>query len=403
MMTSRPHLWILLLTALVCGGIGGWLLHSVMRQESAQVGGGEVSKKTAAVQPRVPPAAAASKLNGSETADAAAISLPPAGSAAFADIIRGTFRDPLKERRLGRLQILLEKCGPEHLAAMIPLIRENDLRGTSSGDEWSLLWSQWGQKSGAAALAAIQAQDWKGWDPAAPAEAQSRSVSGWAALDPAAARAWLESTQDKIYPGGPLSKALLAGWSVTDPAAAASWLRQRGKGTPEEYRAVMEAMSRKNGPEAVEAWLASAGSGGDAAGLHGFADAVSAAKRRQDPAAAAAWVEQHLKEPWIQGSPVVSNTAWAYAERDPEKAMEWASRSGLESAAGIVMQRWCDTDPAAASGWLQDHHDSPGYGAAVTSLVNRFRKEDPEAARKWAETIPDAGLRARVLATIPQE
>jgi len=301
------------------------------------------------------------------------------------------------------MQEILEQAGPEQLAAMVELVRENDLRGTSSGDEWSLLWSQWGQKAGAAALQAVQDRDWKGWDPAAPAEAQYRALAGWAAVDPAAARAWLETTQDKIHPGGPLSKALLAGWSVTDPQAAAAWLMERGRASSEEYRTVVEAMSRRDGPEAVDAWLSAAGQTADKTALQGFADAVSYGKRRMDPAVAAAWVEQNLKEPWIQGSPVVINTARSYAERDPAAAMQCAERTGLASAAGVAMHHWCEEDPAAACAWLEANRQSANYTPAVTALVQRYRELDPEAARKWAETIPDAALRERVLGTIQAE
>ena len=393
------------LTAVLLGGAGGWMLHSFFSVPPDSPAGNHsvvprISPGEVKAAPGIP---AAGPQQDSETAEIATISLPEAHSAAFADLIRGTFRDPLKERRLGRLQILLEKCGPEHFAAMVPLIRENDLRGTGSGDEWSLLWGQWGQKAGAAAMQAVQELDWKGWDPAAPAEGQYKALSGWATVDPAAARRYLEEMTGTVHKGNPLSLAVLRGWSVTDPAGAADWLRQRGTGTRDEYRAVVEAMGRREGPEAVDAWLAGLGKKEDSAAVRGFAEAVSYAKRHQDPAAAAAWVEQHLKEPWMQGSPVIQNTASAYAQRDPAGAMAWAARTGLSNAAGIAMRQWCESDVGAACEWLQANRQSPAYSPAVISLVNRYRGEDPDAARLWANTIPDEALRQKVLETLPAE
>ena len=69
MMTSRLHPRILLFTALTGGGIGGWFLHSLMRQKADPAGTDDMSKKTPVAQPQILPAARALHSNGSETAD----------------------------------------------------------------------------------------------------------------------------------------------------------------------------------------------------------------------------------------------------------------------------------------------------------------------------------------------
>ena len=328
--------------------------------------------------------------------------LPAADSPAFAALIRKVFRDPLRSRRIKALQAYMEKCGPEHLAAIIPLIRESDLRGCTNGEEWSLLWSEWGQKNGKSALEAIRETDWNGWDDRAPAEAQSRALAGWAALDPAAASAWLETTQEKLHHPPNLTKALLSGWSVADPQAAAAWLMGRTASSSEDYRTVVEAMSRKEGPEAVDAWLAGLDKSGNSTAAHPFADAVTSLKARLDPVAAAGWIEQHAKEGWMKDSPAIAGTAAAYVEKDPVAGMDWAVRTGLECATSTAMEQWCAKDITAASAWLQSHRESPNYNASVLVLVHNLREENPEAARQWAGTINDAALKAQVLETITQ-
>lgn len=398
-MHARKSL-ILLVAGLSIGGAAGWLLRGAGELSPDAAGKpGVINVKPVGKPGDRAPTGAALTLSGT-TADAVMAAIPAADSPEFAETIRAIFRDPMKERRLGRLQILLERFSPEHYEAMIPLIRENDLRGTSSGDEWSMLWGHWGQKDAASAMKFVQSQDWSGWDPAAPAEAQSRSLIGWAVRDPEAARRYIEESSDRIFPGRELSYALIKGWTATDPAAAGNWLLQRGKGSGEEYRMVIEAISRSGGQQAVDAWFANASRGAEAENVRGFAEAVSAMKRKYEPEKAAGWIEQHLQETWIEQSPVVANTAQSFASRDPAGAMEWAGRTGLGTAAAVAMQRWCQDDFDAACTWLRDHRDAPHYAVSVGVIVRQLKSENPEAARIWAQSIPDEAARQSLLSQL---
>jgi len=384
---KTPALTLSIVTTVGLGLGGGW---QMMARGNPQSGAAEKSAPQAAPGGQ-----------GAGTADTAKAALPPGDSAEFAAIIRTLFRDPLRERRLLQLRGLLAKFKPEHFAAMIHLVRENDLRGSDTGEEWTVLWTEWGHQDGPGALKKIREFDWKAPGNAAPAEAQYRAVTGWASVDPAAAKQYVETTKDTIYSLHPLSKSLVKGWSVTDPRAAGAWLAQKGSGSREEYFVVVDAIFRRDGAAALDKWLDTMSRSHPPAALTGFAEPAAGLKRRINPEAGAAWIELHRNDKWIVDSPVIANAAAEYAFRDPAGAMEWAGRTGLPRAASVVMDNWCQRDVSAASGWLKSHRESPAYSTAVSELVKHIRQENPKAARTWAETIPDAAIKAETLKGIP--
>ena len=327
-----------------------------------------------------------------------ATDIPPADSPEFSALILGTLSEPVKEKRTAQLQLLLEKMIPDQLAAVVPLIREVDLRGTSNGDEWTLLFNQWGRTDGQGAMAFVQKYDWSPWDPAAASEAQSRAMSGWAGSNLKDALAFVENpTGPVVTHGRSLQYSLLRGWADSDPAAAGKWLLGRQDSSGEgDSKLVLEGLSRQGGPAAVEAWFAS-----EAAGRTGlpsvgnFASSIAHTKLKYDPEAAAKWLEPYGKAEWAASTGAFFSTGGALAGKDPVAAMAWAERTGLPLAAAGAMQQWCRQDMTAASVWLRDHTTHPGYNSAVEVLAGRLLKDDPEAARLWVESITDPDTRTR--------
>ncbi|QJE94401.1 hypothetical protein [Luteolibacter luteus] len=320
----------------------------------------------------------------------------------FAESVRAIFRDPSSERRLDRFRALLEKGGAEHYHEMVELIRENDLKGSSSPEEWTMLWTQWGEKDPAGALDFILKQDWNLWDKAAPAEAEFRSITAWAGQDHTAALKFIEQNHQSLHLGNKLGDAFVRGWSSTDPEGAGRWMLARDDFSSAQYQIVVEAIGRRGGQEGVDAWFASLDKDANPDGLVTAVEAVAAVKSKDEPAKTAAWIEENMKSDWMDRSDVVKNTARSLADQDPQAAMDWAGRIGSRIAMEQAMDRWCERDLDAATTWLKGNVNSPGYGASVNVYVNYLMPGDPVSARAWAESIPDEEARARVLERLPR-
>ena len=191
---------------------------------------------------------------------------------------------------------------------------------------------------------------------------------------------------------------LVGGWSAVDPIAAAEWLFKSGHGGNEEYKAVVESISRKGGREALDTWFSGLNPDGTPArDKNGFAQVIAQVKQEYEPEKAAAWVEQHLNEPWLGESEIVDSTARAFASRDPKGAMAWAEKTGLEGAAITAMGTWCQQDLPAASAWLRENSRNPAYSPAASVLMDHLQRRDMVAAKSWAESLPDQALRSRML------
>ncbi|MCW1923026.1 hypothetical protein OKA05_10720 [Luteolibacter arcticus] len=298
---------------------------------------------------------------------------------------------------------MLERTDVADYATILSLIRESDLRGCGNATEWTRLWASWGRRDPAAALAFIQSPEFEDWNSAAKGEARNQTMLHWAETDPAAALRHVESSPEMATGDRTLIYGMVKGWANVDPKAAAEWLFKSGLGMRGEYDVVVEAISRQGGQEELDEWFAGIQkAGAPAKDIQGLAQRISEVKRAFEPDKAAAWLEKNLDEPWAAEGGILGNTAKAFAERDPVQAMEWAGRTGNESATINAMNSWCQRDTAAAGDWVLNNPGSPAYTASVHTFVNFLWRRDQEAARTWAMRIPDESLRAKVLETIPE-
>ena len=58
-----------------------------------------------------------------------------------------------------------------------------------------------------------------------------------------------------------------------------------------------------------------------------------------------------------------------------------------------ITQQWMESDSMAASEWVGSLDPGPARDSAVSSLISRIEREDPEAAAQWAGTITDPNTR----------
>ena len=316
----------------------------------------------------------------------------------FAQSVRAIFRENVKLRRIAQFEKLVERTGIEHLPELVSLIRENDLRGNDSGEEWTRIWTSWGERDPQAAMDFFMKYDWTGWDPAAKGEARNRTLANWAQADPETARRFVEADGDFVNGDRSMVYGLVEGWANVDPEAAADWLFKTGLGMGAEYEKVVAALSRNGGQEGLDAWFSQLDpTKVPAKDRAAFAQTIAQTKREYEPDKAAAWVEAHLDEAWVEESAVVGTTARAYAQRDPKGAVEWASRTGLDQATHIAVATWCEQDIGAAGKWMKENANIPGYFQSASLVMSYLQQKDPAAARDLAESISDKALRERLL------
>ncbi len=327
---KSPILWPL--ATLVIGLGAGWLA-------------GHQNGSAANSQTGSEPSSAANSASSAQSASTPGSARTPRGtsraeSKALADSIRTAFRENVEERRLQMFENMLEKMRPDQLPMVVSLIRENDLRGTGSAGEWSRLWASWGKRDPQGALEFVRSFNWDGWSRQAPEEARNRTLTYWAQTDPDAARKFVEGGPELASGDRSMVWGLVKGWATTDPEGTAQWLFKSGLGMSGEYKTVVEAISRKGGQEGLDEWFDRIKqAGAPAKDLQGFAEIIAENKRAYQPAKAAAWVEQHLNEPWLEGSEIVDNTARALAEKDPEAARKWAEGIQDEAVRQSVLRK----------------------------------------------------------------
>lgn len=316
----------------------------------------------------------------------------------FGESVRSIFRETIKERRVAQFEKFLERVDVSQFEAMVSLIRENDLLGNDTGEEWTRLWQAWGQRDPAGAFEFMQQQDWSGWDPAALGEAKNRALISWAQTDPEQARRHVEESPELAVGDRSQVFGLVRGWSDVDPDGAVAWLAKTGLGMSGEYGTVVEAISRRGGAEGLDAWFSKLiEEGASEQDKNGFAQAIARLKQEYEPEKAAAWVEQHLDEDWLPDSAIVESTAHAFAARDPEGAMEWAAKTGIGHATTAAMNSWCQRDLAAASLWMVRNAADPAYAASAPIVLHFMRREHPAAAKAWAESLPESPTRKQLL------
>lgn len=390
----------LLLAGLVAGGLAGWLMGHYTSAAATDVFS---PNKAGLTQERKGPR---ERENQNDEAGNHALNLrsdSDSSSNGFAESARSIFRETIQERRVAMFESLLEKMAHQDYPAMVSLIRENDLQGRDSGAEWTKLWSIWGRRDPTAAMRFFRSQDWSGWHPDAPGEAKNRALISWAQTDPEATRRFVEEGAELAGGDRSMVFGLVEGWANVNHQAAADWLLKSGLGMDGEYKSVINALIRRGGYQALDAWFSKIDQGGASSkDKSGFAQAIAESKQKYEPEKAAAWVEQNLNQPWLDGGEIVESTARAFAMRDPMAAMAWAQRTGLESAATATIEIWCQQDIQAASVWLGENPQIAGFPTAATAIVEELRRSDPAAARAWVNNVSDQAVRAELLSRLPQ-
>ncbi len=307
--------------------------------------------------------------------------------------------DPIERQR--RLSDLLSRLTPQTAPAVFAVFGDLNKKGFPFDVEQMLFLRAWGRLDGAAAMATL-----KGTADMPPGDSFGcAALAGWAAKDTAGARAYLESLTDPQRKAE-LTYGLLDGWASTDFAAAAAYANNAPKSTERDrFRELL--LSRAfstGGVEGVKEFFA-----GIPADEHNQLyrqrafESVTRLMMARDPAMARDWLTS-------QDSSLISSNVLSMAgHADPAGTMNWmSSLTNLDAktatqTATDILSTWAQTDPTAATAWMDAQKNRPDRDSLVSSMAKSLGYTDAESAVKWAQSITDEEQRAQALASVARK
>lgn len=227
------------------------------------------------------------------------------------------------------------------------------------------------------------------------------TLMGWAAADPRAALAAMDSLPSELEgQRAQLEQNLVAGIADHDLALATQVALDFSNSTPGQTNRLMRTVAnealRTGGTESASLWVRSLPDG-DAKGA--AMRRVSETYVREDPAAAAAWAETFADKAYA--SSAIGEIGEEWAETDAAAAVAWVEtlpEGGAQNRGfSEVLGEWEDRDPRAASEYLMAMEPSPQRDAAVAGFASGYAWQDPQAASAWAQDIRDPQIRERAL------
>ncbi len=229
-------------------------------------------------------------------------------------------------------------------------------------------------------------------------------ATDWAEQDPAAALAWANN----LPPGASKNAAVLGAIEIisgSDPQAAAGYAFSLLSGSQrDDLMSKITISLAEEDPTGLIAWA-----GNNLSGANYNSAVLNAlnAMSQSDPNSAATYLAQH-PDPTIndQATPALATT---WAQQDPPAALAWAKSLPEDnptlrnSAVANVFGGWASIAPAAAAAYVQQNlADSPTFSRDATQVANSWAQADPQAALKWAESLPPEKQNAAVITAISQ-
>jgi hypothetical protein len=374
-----------------------WRESSLLAQEVSELRGKAGSGSSSASSP-----SAASRIKGNTngrgtatSATAAAASSQSAGGAAAWEqaLLEG---DPIERQR--KISELISKLTPESAPAVFATFNSLQQKGFPFDSEKMLFLRAWGRLDGQAVMTAL-----KGNADMPPGDSFAcAALAGWAANDAAAAKGYIEALSDPQRKAE-LTYGLLDGWASSDFAAAAAYAASSPRSSERDrFRELLLARAfATGGVEGAQKFFASipADEHNQLYRQRAFED-VTRLMMMRDPAMAREWLAS-------QDQSLLSANVLAQAGRtDAGGTLNWMnSLTGVDAktatkAATDILSSWAQTDPTAASAWMNTQKNRPDHDALVSSMSKSLGYTDAEGAMKWAQTISDADQRQQAMASI---
>ncbi len=207
-------------------------------------------------------------------------------------------------------------------------------------------------------------------------------VRQWMQKDLVAATNWVAANPAAMED---LTAVLAQGW-VKDPAGMEAYLDQAPDG-PWKQNFLLEAgaqLTVQNPEEAIS--LAQRMS--PASAQSDFLASVAGDWISSDPAAASDWIMK-VEDPTLRDK-LVAAGAKAYALTNPRDAATWLastvkSENTKEEAAISIVESWAVTDPLSAANWAASFPESEAKTTAQFLVTNYWLQTDPDAATVWLQ------------------
>lgn len=303
--------------------------------------------------------------------------------------------DPIRAQR--SFADLLAALTPENAKAALEAFRNlgND-RDESHKTRLEQLLGIWGRLDGASAMVHIQDLSKGKKEKGDFGRANMAVMSGWAAKDADAARAWLMSQDSRdlgAYAG------VLRGLMSKNTDEAKRFLNELPHNLEGKGKLVgMLVEELLDGPDALataRSWVEGLK---DPEAREAALDRVVVSYAKQDPKGAAEWLGKQTGD----ASPrqATAQVANQWAKTDPLATLRWlATMPSATQTQGFAetLGRWAKADPRAASEYLTKLPASSNRDYAVGGFIGVVADEDPRSAAAWAATITDEQIRQKAL------
>jgi hypothetical protein len=221
-----------------------------------------------------------------------------------------------------------------------------------------------------------------------PDELQTRfgmaAIGHWMNANPVQASNWIgalpDATQDETW-------AVAMGWT-SDGAGLQTYLGQLPD-TPWKQDLIQQAGSQMSAtdPRTAAALAQQMTPGPDQTTL---LRSVATNWIATDPDAALTWIEG-IGDPSLCEQ-LIATAAQSYALTDPAQAAAWLATSvrsdGIAKAAALdIAQTWVTRDPAAAANWVSQFPNGDTKTAAVNIVSSYWQQTNPDAASGWIQNL----------------
>ena len=270
---------------------------------------------------------------------------------------------------------------------------ENAENRRAIDDEFRDFLYAWAKIDGAAAAA-------YSLDPEAKFRERYGSVnvaSGWAAADPAGARAFveqMESGERKQWMHYGVFKTLLESDLTTALEYAETNERSRARGY--QLDRLARKMHETYGPDGLKRWVEGIDHEGEnemeSYKRYAMKEAVGYIAR-EDAEQATEWVLENLQASFMDDE-TLRRAAYSIGDGDTQATMSWLSDLPDSKHKGRAIheavERYADRDPNGVASWLNEVGSDPKYDSTFSTFATRIVDDDPISAINWALAIRDA-------------
>ncbi len=185
----------------------------------------------------------------------------------------------------------------------------------------------------------------------------------------------------------------LVGYAMRDPSAATQKLAAllRPAEDPFLYARVAATWAEKD-PQAAFSWIRSfdpeLSDSGTATGMALTVWAQKNPREALEYVSRADWIENH------HADSVIRVAATSLADHNPEEAARWAiaqqDQGGTADPLAMVFMSWAARQPAQAADFaLKEIKTTEHMATAVQSIARGWAQSDPQAALRWAQSLPE--------------